>query len=299
MIRTAAILLLLVITPATAEPLPDWCSGSGQGCIDCPRNCRPKPAARATITMTREPPCTGWIDDVTLECRHGIGGSGMGPRGVCRDQRRTWPMIDFLAGLVCLPTLLFGAAMLLKAAGLPEGGILMGVIRIRFVTEDDMLSRLIRTQAGICMPFTPSHAEALSQDGKFYIGQHMDGGMKARPVGYNDRQADDAAGRAKRAAWWCGLPCTDAQEVAFYGYVTGKIGQPYDWKSIISFAAPDVNLHDFNHLICSAIMTAALRTKGCEYFPMPLTVPFHHISPRDLLLMLSRSRSNRSLRKRQ
>lgn len=31
-------------------------------------------------------------------------------------------MIDFLAGLMFLPTLLFGAAMLLKAAGLPEGG---------------------------------------------------------------------------------------------------------------------------------------------------------------------------------
>jgi hypothetical protein len=34
-------------------------------------------------------------------------------------------------------------------------------------------------------------------------------------------------------------------------------------------------------------MVAALRSKGCEFFKWPLTVPFHHISPRDLLLILS------------
>jgi hypothetical protein len=172
----------------------------------------------------------------------------------------------------------------------------MGTIRIRFVTEDDVLSRLIRTQAGICVPFTPSHAEALSQDGKFYIGQHMDGGMMARPVGYNDAKLLTLPlatspllltlpDGTKKSSMVVPLPCTDAQEVAFYSFVNGKIGQHYDWKSIIGFAAPDINLHDFNHLICSAIMTAGLR--ACNYFPMPLTVPFHHISPRDLLLMLS------------
>lgn len=49
----------------------------------------------------------------------------------------------------------------------------MGTIRIRFVTAGDPLSRLIRFQAGVSMPFTPSHTEALSQDGKFYIGAHF------------------------------------------------------------------------------------------------------------------------------
>jgi hypothetical protein len=34
-------------------------------------------------------------------------------------------------------------------------------------------------------------------------------------------------------------------------------------------------------------MVLALRAKGCEYFPMPLVVPAHHISPRDLFLILS------------
>jgi hypothetical protein len=153
------------------------------------------------------------------------------------------------------------------------------MIRLRFVTATGQLSALIRAQAGICMPFTPSHVEALSQDGKSYIGQHYDGGMQARPVGYDA----DTMMHEKLVE----LPCTPEQEAAFYAFVNSKIGQPYDWKSIISFVDPALNLHELNHLICSAIMTAGLRAKGCEYFPMPLTVPFHHISPRDLFLILS------------
>lgn len=152
------------------------------------------------------------------------------------------------------------------------------MITLRFVTCDDPLSRLIRTQAGISMPFTPSHVEALSRDSKSYVGQHFDGGMQARPIGYD-------AGKPGCKEKLVPLPCDDNQADLFYNFVESKIGQPYDWKSIISFAAPDINLHDFNHLICSAIMTAALR--ACGYFPMPLTVPFHHISPRDLMLILS------------
>lgn len=152
------------------------------------------------------------------------------------------------------------------------------MITLRFVTSDDPLSKLIRTQAGICMPFTPSHVEALSRDGKSYVGQHYDGGMQSRPVGY------DAGARGLKEKL-VPLAADDIMTDHFHAYCESKIGMPYDWKSIVSFAAPDINLHDFNHLICSAIITAALRS--CGYFPMPLTVPFHHISPRDLLLILS------------
>lgn len=152
------------------------------------------------------------------------------------------------------------------------------MIVLRFVTSDDALSRLIRTQAGLSMPFTPSHVECLSRDGQSYIGQHIKDGMQARPIGYD---ADCPGLKEKLVP----LPCEPSQADAFHAYCESKIGQPYDWKSIISFLAPDLNLHDFNHLICSAIMVAGLRAAG--YFPMPLTVPFHHISPRDLLLVLS------------
>lgn len=151
------------------------------------------------------------------------------------------------------------------------------MIRLRFVTCHDEISAFIRLQAGICMPFTPSHVEAVAQDGASYIGQHFNGGMASRPVGYdratllNEKFVD--------------LPSSAIEETAFYNFVVAKIGQPYDWKSILSFIDPAWNLHDRDHLICSAMMTAALRE--CGFFAEPLTVPFHHISPRDLFLILS------------
>ena len=153
------------------------------------------------------------------------------------------------------------------------------MIRLRFVTGNDLTSAAIRLQAGICMPFTPSHVECVSQDGASYIGQHFDGGMQARPAGY------DAATLLHEA--FVDLPCTPDQEAAFYAYVHSRIGAPYDWQSILSFIDPAWNLHALMHLICSAEMTAGLRTKGCEWFRHWLTVPFHHISPRDLFLVLS------------
>jgi hypothetical protein len=152
------------------------------------------------------------------------------------------------------------------------------MITLRFVTADDPLSHLIRSQAGICIPFCPSHVEAWSRDGMAYVGQHMKGGMQARPVGYDAT----LAGRKEKLVE---LPCEQAQFNAFHDFCDSKIGEPYDWKSIFSFAAPDINLHLPQAAICSAIMTAALRR--CGYFPMPLVVPFHHISPRDLFLILS------------
>lgn len=59
--------LLLLASPA-AHAADDWCSGSGQGPIDCPRD------------AAKRDRCTGWRDGAG-KCQHGIGGSGMGPRG--------------------------------------------------------------------------------------------------------------------------------------------------------------------------------------------------------------------------
>lgn len=160
------------------------------------------------------------------------------------------------------------------------------MIRLRFVTGSDLISRFIRTQGGIAMPFTPSHVEALSQDGLSYIGAHIDGGILARPVGYDAAKLLTIPDGTKSERI-VSLPCTPEQEAAFYAFVQSKIGSPYDWKSIVGFVMPDINIHDFAHAICSAFIMAGVRTKGCEYFPYPLVVPFHHISPRDLMLILS------------
>jgi hypothetical protein len=157
------------------------------------------------------------------------------------------------------------------------------MIRLRFVTGDDLASRLIRLQAGVSMPFTPSHVEALTQDGKNYLGAHAGGGVALRPVGYDADQLMTLPDGSKSERI-VSLPCSDEMEQAFYGFAATKIGEPYDWKAILGFVEPS-HLHELDHIICSAFMTQALR--ACGYFPAPLTVPFHHISPRDLFLILS------------
>src|ERR1700742_223660 len=98
------------------------------------------------------------------------------------------------------------------------------MITLRFVTGSDLLSRLIRMQAGISMPFTPSHVEALSPDGKFYIGAHFDGGVAARPVGYDDDQLmtlPDGSKSERRID----LPAAASEEAAFHAFVQSKIGE--------------------------------------------------------------------------
>lgn len=134
------------------------------------------------------------------------------------------------------------------------------------------------------MPFTPSHVEAVSQDGLFYVGAHYDGGVAARPVGYDaDKLMTLPDGsKSERVV---SIECTPEQEDAFCHFVDSKIGEPYDWKSIFGFMAPDLHAHLLDHAICSALMFEALR--ACGFFLWPATVPFHHISPRDLLLILS------------
>ncbi len=151
------------------------------------------------------------------------------------------------------------------------------MIRLRFVHGRDPLSRMIELRSGTAMPFCPSHVECVTPEGK-YLGQRFDGGMQAREPGYDAKWLE--------AARIVELPVTADQSDAFYAKAKSMIGLAYDWKAIVDFALP-VNLHLFDHAICSATMTQLLRSKGCEYFRMPLAVPFHQISPRDLLLILS------------
>ena len=56
-------------------------------------------------------------------------------------------------------------------------------IRLRFVRTSGLDSALIAYREDTCMPFVPSHVEAVI-DGK-YVGQHLIGGMLARDPGYD------------------------------------------------------------------------------------------------------------------
>lgn len=157
------------------------------------------------------------------------------------------------------------------------------MIRIRFVTGNAMSSRLIRLQSGVSMPFTPSHTEALTQDGLYYIGAHMEEGVKKRPIHY-DAQYLFALPDGSKSERIVLLDVPEEQEKAFYDFVESKIDTPYDKAAIPGFET-SFHSHEFGHLICSAFMCQALRKAG--FFRWPMTVPFHRISPRDLFLILS------------
>lgn len=158
------------------------------------------------------------------------------------------------------------------------------MINIRFVRSKGFTSDMIVMREKTSMPFTPSHTECVTPDGR-WLGQHADGGMLARPAGYDH---DDVAimPDGRRCEIIVSLPCTKAQADAFYTAAESAIGEPYDWKAIVGFGVT-FHEHEKFHAICSAKMLLLLRTKGCEYFRWPITVPAHLVDPRDLLLILS------------
>jgi hypothetical protein len=157
-------------------------------------------------------------------------------------------------------------------------------ITFRFMRSKGFVGDAIAFREKTSMPFIPSHVECVTPDG-LWLGQRQDGGMQMRPAGYDsDEVASIPDGR--RCEIFVKLPCTPQQQFTFYAAAEKSIGEPYDWKAILGFA---VSLHEHIkfHAICSAKMLLLCRTKGCEIFPWPVTVPAHLVDPRDFMLMLS------------
>lgn len=149
------------------------------------------------------------------------------------------------------------------------------MIVIRFVRSIGLSSDGIVALEKTAMPFTPSHVEAVTPDG-FYLGAHLEDGTQKRPKDYD-------AGKFSHELFLT-LDATKDQVAAFYKFLDGHVGEPYDWKAIVGFLLPE-HEHTLNHAICSALITLALR--ACSWFQWPLSAPAHLIDPRDLLLMLS------------
>lgn len=145
------------------------------------------------------------------------------------------------------------------------------MIKLRFVTGDDIFSWAIRRAED----FGFSHVEAVTLDGK-YLGAHADGGVQARPSDYDKGQFTKEV--------FVSLSVPDEISKVFYNYLNGKVGTPYDYEAILGFVSR-LDEHQTGMVICSALMTLGLR--HCKYFPFPLVVPAHEISPRDLMLTLS------------
>jgi hypothetical protein len=145
------------------------------------------------------------------------------------------------------------------------------MIRLRFVTAQDLVSDAIR----FAEDFPYSHVEAVTPAGTF-LGAHADGGVLDRPNDYDKGKFS--------AEHFVTIIVDQLTQDKFYAYLQGKIGTPYDYQAILGFASR-FDLHKTGAVICSALQTLALR--ACLYFPYPLAVPAHEVSPRDLALMLS------------
>lgn len=148
---------------------------------------------------------------------------------------------------------------------------------LRFVTGNDFISNAIRMgeRDGWC-----THVEASMPDSTL-LGAHLDGGVQARPMGYDK-------GTRTRELMIGLTPFEDTNhppgmEDRFHDFLRSQIGKPYDTLGILG-AALDRDWRNPSSWFCSELIAAALET--CGYLN-PLTAMNSHISPRDLLLILS------------
>jgi hypothetical protein len=146
------------------------------------------------------------------------------------------------------------------------------MITVRFVTCNDVVSDSIRAfEYG----FWASHTEALMPDGTL-LGAHAEGGVQARPHNYDQ-------GKFTRELY-VHLPATAGEVDSFQTFLRSQIGRPYDFKAIAGIVAQrDWQAQD--SWICSELIAAALC--ACGFFPAHLATELNHITPRDVLLMLS------------
>jgi hypothetical protein len=159
------------------------------------------------------------------------------------------------------------------------------MIHIRFVTGSDFISNAIRIGE---RDGWATHAEVVMPDGTL-LGAHIDGGVQARPAGYDKTKMTrelivelsfgnfvDIVGSGRQDA-------IDRMEDAFYTFLRAQLGKPYDVSAIAGLALDrDWRLAD--SWFCSELVAAAL--EQCDYLPK-LSAADNHISPRDLLLVLS------------
>ena len=146
------------------------------------------------------------------------------------------------------------------------------MITIRFVTAHDPVSEGIRHfEYG----FWATHVEALMPDGTL-LGAHADGGVLARPHDY------DASAFTKEI--YVHLPVTSEETDSFHSFLRTQVGKPYDFLAIAGIVAQRDWQSD-DRWFCSELIASALCHSGI--FPTELAEHFNHITPRDVLLIVS------------
>jgi hypothetical protein len=148
------------------------------------------------------------------------------------------------------------------------------MITIRFVTCRDIVSAGIR---GFEYGFWASHTEALMPDGTL-LGAHWQGGVLARPHDYDK-------GTVEREEY-VQLDATQAQTDAFYAFLRSQLGKPYDTLAIAGIVAQR-DWQSPDSWFCSELQAAALCHPDVNVFPPHLATEVNHVTPRDLLLIVS------------
>ena len=146
-------------------------------------------------------------------------------------------------------------------------------ITLRFVSSNDMVSRIIR---GGELGFPYQHVEAQMPDGSL-LGAHASGGVQARPADYDKDYIQDL---------YVTVPCLPDAVAIFHDFLRSQIGKPYDMGAIAEMADGFVtgeapNWPSSPSWICSALQTAAMLTAGIIK-GAPATVRL--ATPRDVLV---------------
>lgn len=146
------------------------------------------------------------------------------------------------------------------------------MIRLRFVNGLSIISAGIRAAE---YGFWCSHVEAVMRDGTL-LGAHAAGGVMERPRDYD-------TGEFSREQF-VDLRSSPEMEDTFEAFLRAQVGRPYDFSAILAFVARR-DWQEPDSWFCSELQAAALVT--CGWLSGKLGTEANHITPRDLLLMLS------------
>lgn len=152
------------------------------------------------------------------------------------------------------------------------------MIQLRFVDGRDAIADAIRNAE---YGFWAIHTEALMPDGAL-LGAHLDGGVQARPRDYDKGQyTRDLIVE---------IPVADAMAEKFHAFLRSQLRKPYDREAIVAFVAGLAGFgardwREDDSWFCSELQAAALA--ACGWFAGALATQFNHVTPRDLLLIVS------------
>jgi len=150
------------------------------------------------------------------------------------------------------------------------------MITLRFVGGNDTIAELIRAGS---YGYWATHTEALMPEGTL-LGAHFDGGVMARPRGYDADKFDREE--------YVQLVAIRSIEDAFHTFLRSQLGKLYDMEVIEAIAASAlIGERDWrtpDSWICSELIAAAL--EACGWLPK-LATDINHLTPRDVRLILS------------